>query len=197
MILLDFAAADDAPALLEVYGPYVRDTSVSFETSVPSEAEFRRRIGEISARFPYLVAREGDAVLGYAYAHPFGERAAYDWTVETSIYLRQDCRGRGVGRMLYTALLELLRRQGVHTAAAVITVPNEASFSFHEAMGFTCRGIIPDAGYKLGAWHPVAHFSLALGPAEPCPRPVRRVWDLTDRERTEILLSAARFPRKK
>ena len=105
VIALRFARPEDAPALLEIYRPYVEETSITFETQVPSEAEFCRRITEISSQFPYLVAEESGVLLGYAYAHPFHERAAYSWTVESSIYVSQAHRGRHIGTMLYRALL--------------------------------------------------------------------------------------------
>ena len=130
MITLRFARPEDADALLEIYRPYVEETAISFETSVPSREEFLRRITEISAFYPYLLAESDEQILGYAYAHEFGERGAFRWTVETSIYVRRDCRGAGVGARLYRALFELLRAQGMRTACAIITCPNDPSFAF-------------------------------------------------------------------
>ena len=164
MMRLRFASPEDAAALLEIYRPYVEETTVSFETEVPSLAEFRRRIAEIAVRFPYLVAEDASGILGYAYAHPFHERAAFQWFAEVSVYVRRDMRGKGVGRALYSGLLPLLRLQGIQTVCAVITIPNDPSLSFHKAMGFQQNGLLPDAGYKLGIWCSVAYLTRRLVP---------------------------------
>ncbi len=175
MIRLRLAREQDAAVLLGIYRPYVLETAVTFETEVPAEAEFARHIRDVSERFPYLVAEEAGQVLGYAYAHPFHTRAAYQWTAETSIYLRQDVRGRGVGKMLYTALLKLLAHQGIRRAVAVVTLPGEQSVGFHRALGFTLTGHLPGAGYKCGRWWDMGYLSLALGeegpPGEVTPFP--------------------------
>ena len=176
MIRLRFAQPEDAEALLEIYRPYVETTTISFETETPTAAEFAQRIISYSARYPYLAAVEDDVILGYAYAHAFHERAAYDFTAETSIYVSQTARGRHVGKALYTALLKLLTLQGVKNACAVITFPNIPSTAFHQAMGFEAGGVLPDFGYKLGDWHSVAYLWKPLGdkntppsPLIPCP----------------------------
>lgn len=172
MIRIRFAVPGDAAALLEIYQPYVEKTSISFETEVPSVAEFARRIAEYSARYPYLTVEEDGRLLGYAYAHAYHERAAFDWTVETSIYIAEDARGRHVGTALYDALLTLLTLQGVKTACAVITFPNIPSTAFHQAMGFDAGGILPDFGYKLGNWHSVAYLFKFLGERTDAPAPL-------------------------
>lgn len=166
------ACPEDAAELLEIYRPYVEHTSVSFETAVPNLAEFRQRIADTLENFPYLVAEENGQILGYAYAHPFHARAAYCWTVESSVYVRQDLRRTGVGRALYQRLFQLLKYQGVRMVCAVITVPNEPSMSFHEDMGFEIGGILPDFGYKLGHWHGVAYFYLRLKQKRTEPAPL-------------------------
>lgn len=174
---LRFAVPADAAALLEIYAPYVEKTSITFETEVPTADEFARRISAFSKTYPYLVAEENGKPVGYAYAHAFHDRAAYDWTVETSVYVAEDARGRHVGTALYRALLELLALQGVKNACAVITFPNIPSTAFHQAMGFEAGGILPDFGYKLGDWHSVAYLWKPLGdrsgqpvPLIPCPQ---------------------------
>ena len=104
MPVIRIATAEDAEALLAIYAPYVRDTAITFEYRVPSLEEFRRRIEATLEKYPYLALEDGGEILGYAYAAPFKERAAYDWAVETTIYLRPDARGKGCGRTLYEAL---------------------------------------------------------------------------------------------
>lgn len=191
MIVLRFARPEDAPALLEIYRPYVEETSITFETQVPSEAEFCRRITEISSQFPYLVAEESGVLLGYAYAHPFHERAAYSWTVESSIYVSQAHRGRHIGTMLYRALLPLLERQGVKNVCAVVTYPNDPSIGFHGALGFSQGGILPDFGYKLGAWHSVAYLYRSLDASSGTPGPIRPIHALNQDQVSRILADAA------
>ena len=105
----------DAPALAAIYAPYVRETAITFEYEPPDAGEFRRRLAAIAPKYPYLVAERDGEVLGYAYTSAFRTRAAYGWTVETSIYLRRDLRGNGLGQRFYHALEELSRAQGVRT----------------------------------------------------------------------------------
>lgn len=157
MICLRQATVADAGALLEVYAPYVTGTSVTFETKIPTLQAFSDRIREITDRFPYLIAEEDGVVLGYAYAHPYHERAAFHWTVETSIYVRMGVERQKIGTLLYEALLALLRLQGVHTACALITLPNDRSMAFHEKMGFLEGGSLPAVGYKFGNWYGLSY----------------------------------------
>jgi phosphinothricin acetyltransferase len=118
------------------------------------------------------VAEEDGVLLGYAYAHAFHERAAYGWVVETSIYVRMDARGQHIGTRLYGALLGLLKAQGVETACAVVTIPNEPSVGFHRRMGFQTGALLPQMGYKLGRWCGVAYLYLHLGTGAVPPEPV-------------------------
>ena len=113
------ARESDAEKLLEIYRPYVETTSITFETEVPTVAEFAGRIRETLTKFPYLVIEEDGEILGYAYAHPFHTRAAYGWTVESSVYLRRDVRHGHIGTLLYEALLERLERQGVRNVCEI------------------------------------------------------------------------------
>lgn len=169
MITLRFATVRDSAALVEIYRPYVERTSISFETETPSVAVFSGRIADFSEKFPYILAEEDGIALGYAYAHAFHDRAAYGWTVETSIYVAQQTRSRHVGKRLYQALLDLLTLQGIRNACAVIAIPNQPSLAFHKAMGFDTGGTLPDFGYKLGQWHSVVYLYKALGRGEPAP----------------------------
>lgn len=173
--MIRFASPRDAEELLEIYRPYVEQTTISFETQTPSCSEFRRRIADISGQFPYLVAQENGEILGYAYAHPYHERAAFRWTVESSVYVRRDCRGRHIGQALYGALLKLLQAQGVKVVCAVVTIPNEPSMAFHRAMGFVEEGLLRDVGYKLGVWRSVAYLSLRLGSPDLPPQELRPI----------------------
>lgn len=146
--------------MLAIYAPYVERTSVSFEYDVPSREEFHSRLHRVQSFYPWLVAEAGGRVLGYVYASRFHPRAAYDWSVETSIYLDEHVRGRGLGRRLYDALETCLKAQGVLTAYACIAhapEPDEyldhASILFHERMGYRLTGTFPNCGYKFGRWY--------------------------------------------
>ncbi len=173
------ATADDAPAVHAIYAPIVRDTAVSFEYEVPPIEEIGARIERaLAAGFPWLIAEQGGAASGYAYAGAFRARRAYQWAVETSIYIHPDRHRRGIGRALYARLLELLERQGYRSAYGGATVPNAASEALHLAMGFEQVGYQPRVGYKLGAWHDVVWWRRALGPEDGPPGAIRPVQEV-------------------
>ena len=172
------AEARDDAAMAEIYAPSVRERPVSFELEPPDAAEIGVRRQRVTAIFPWLVATDGETVLGYCYAGPFAERAAYRWSVTTTVYVRDGLHRRGIGRALYGELLPLLRRQGAVMAFAGITLPNDGSVGLHRAMGFEPVGVYPRAGFKLGRWWDVAWYGLALretgadeAPAELVPWP--------------------------
>lgn len=149
------ATAADVPAMLAIYDHFVRHTAVSFEYVTPNSEEFARRLADHTAQYPWLVWEEEGIVLGYAYAgRPF-ERAAYAWNAEISCYLAPEARGRGVGRQLYSAVEEILTRQGVRKVFAVVTSANGASLAFHKALGYREQARFCQVGYKLGAWYDV------------------------------------------
>jgi phosphinothricin acetyltransferase len=125
-----------------------------------------------------LVLEDGNALLGYAYASPHHERAAYQWSVSTAIYVSGAHQGRGVGRALYTTLFEILRYLGYFKATAGITLPNAASVGLHEAFGFTQVGVYRHIGYKLGVWHDVAWYEADVQPEAENPEPPRSIASL-------------------
>ena len=175
------AVPEDAAALLEIYAPYVLNTSISFEYEVPSVEEFTERIRDYSAKYPYLVAERNGRIAGYAYAHAYGVRAAYLRTVELSIYLRMDERGAGIGRMLYEELERILKLQNVQNMVAIITGPqseddpysNNDSPNFHRRMGFTKVGELHKCGYKFGRWYNIIYAEKLIGNHEEEPGPFR------------------------
>jgi L-amino acid N-acyltransferase YncA len=167
------AAEDDAEQVLAIYAPFCLNTPVSFETEPPTPAEMRRRIEKMSASFPWLVYEQEGRILGYAYASPHRERAAYRWSADVSAYISEGFRRKGLGRALYTSLLELLRLQGYYNALAGITVPNPSSVGLHESVGFRPLGIYTGIGYKCGAWHDVGWWQLALRERDGEPAPTR------------------------
>ncbi len=150
--MIRIATEADLPAMLEIYRPYVENTTYSFEYDVPCLKTFTRRFYDHIAQFPWLVWEEEGVVLGYAYAGAPWERAAYRWCAEVSIYLHPDIHGRGIGRRLYECLENLLRRQGYRMAYALITTENQGSVAFHEKLGYRFRTNFENCGYKHGKW---------------------------------------------
>lgn len=155
MFKIRFATENDAPEILDIYSPYVAYSPVTFECDVPRVYEMQRRINKINNTYPWLVCEKNGEVAGYAYASAFSERAAYNWSVEMSVYIREDCQRCNMASALYYAVIEILKLQGFCSAFARITVPNDKSVSFHKAFGFAEVGHLTKAGYKLGAWHDV------------------------------------------
>lgn len=160
--MVRLATAADTAGILEIYAPYVRNTSFTFETEVPSLEAFQERIQNTLKGWPWLVCELDGKVAGYAYATRHRERTAYQWSVESSIYIHDDYQRHGVGRSLYTPLLGLLRLQGIRNVYAVINLPNEKSVKFHESLGFTYFTTYEQVGYKLGKWKNVGWWRAIL-----------------------------------
>ena len=172
-VSLRSATAADIPAILEIYAPYVRDTAVTFETEVPTAADMDGRRSAIQSRSPFLVATDGDSLAGYAYASPHRARQAYQWAVESSVYVAPTAQRAGAGRALYRALLALLDAQGFAKVYAGISLPNPASETFHVEMGFTDIGVYRAVGFKAGAWTDVKwlEYTLTAATAKTPPAP--------------------------
>jgi len=168
------AGPADAEAIAAIYAPIVRDTVISFELEPPSADEMRVRVVSTLKLLPWLVSLdERGAVNGYAYAGRHRERAAYQWSVDTTAYVRADSRGRGVGKALYGALFEELAGLGYFQAFAGIALPNDASVGLHESVGFRPVGIYRNVGFKQGAWHNVGWWQRALHEPSANPLPPR------------------------
>jgi phosphinothricin acetyltransferase len=166
-------------SVLEIYRPFVEGSAVSFEISMPSADELAERFEKIASKFPFLVLTENNNVLGYAYASAHRERAAYRWCVETTIYMAASARGKGLGKMLYSALLNKLTERNFTLAYGLITLPNAASIKIHESCGFSNMALHKNAGYKLGQWHDVLWMEKTLAPfltlqPEPIFKPVEK-----------------------
>lgn len=174
----------DIPAVRDIYAPYVAETSVSFEYEPPTLEEFTARVERTLKRYPWLVCEENGEIIGYAYAGALGVRKAYQWSVELSIYVRQDRRRQGLGKYLYQTLLELLTAQGYIGAYGAVTQPNPASDRLHRKMGFERVGVWKDAGYKLGVWRDVGWYEKFLLPRTDNPsEPVS--WQELPQERVQ------------
>lgn len=165
MPTIRLAREADAPSVAGIYAPYCNDTVISFEEAGPTSDDMAGRIGRIGRTHPWIVLEDAGTIVGYAYASPHHERAAYRWSVSTAIYIGRGLHRRGAGRALYTTLFELLRHLGYYTATAGITLPNAASVGLHEEFGFTLVGVYRDIGHKMGAWHDVAWYQTTVQPA--------------------------------
>jgi phosphinothricin acetyltransferase len=177
------ARESDTPQMLSIYAPVVRETAISFELEPPAEDEFRRRVTDTLRRTPWLVCEERGDIAGYAYAGQYRARAAYQWSVEVSVYVSAAHRRRGVARALYASLFECLRVQGYYRAYAGISLPNAASVELHERLGFGSIGAYRSVGYKLGKWHDVGWWQLALRESGSSPSPPLPVQDMSDSPR--------------
>lgn len=152
-MLIRLASPDrDAAAVAEIYRPLVEETAISFEEVAPTPMEMAERIRATLDKTPWLVADAGEEIIGYAYAGPHRQRAAYRWSVDVSAYVADEWRGRGVGRALYERLLVLLGRQGFFNVYAGVTLPNDASLNLHQAVGMQPIGVYQKVGYKFGRW---------------------------------------------
>lgn len=165
------ALPSDGAALSAIYAPYT-ETAITYEYPAPTAEEFSARIAAISAHYPFIVCESDGRALGYAYSHRYRERAAYDWDTELSIYFDRAETGRGLGRPLYSALLDLLRLQGFVNIYGTVSAPNSASERLHESLGFTHVFTDYKTGWKLGKWHDLIFYRLQLAPAEGEPGPV-------------------------
>lgn len=159
-IAIRAATEADAAEIREIYTPYVTDTAITFDYEVPPVEEFAARITRVLKRYPYLVAEQEGHIVGYAYASAFRPRAAYDWAVETSIYLRQTCQRQGLGKKLYLLLEEILKKQQILNLYACIAYApiedrhlNNASVAFHERLGYKMIGHFSRCGYKYNTWY--------------------------------------------
>jgi phosphinothricin acetyltransferase len=172
------ATPEDAGAILAIYAPIVRDTAISFEVEPPTLVEMQARITQTLRHLPWLVCDRQGEVLGYVYASAHRARAAYQWSVDVTVYIHAEARRTGTGRALYTALLALLTRQGFSQCFAGITLPNPASVGLHESLGFQPVGVYRGVGYKLGAWHDVGWWQRGLQPEQRAPVPPTAFADL-------------------
>ena len=166
MTVIRDASGQDADAIAAIYNTYVLGSTATFEMDAVDAREMARRIEAVQdAGLPWLLAQDGDAVLGYAYASQWKPRAAYARTVETSIYLAAHACGAGLGKRLYVALLDRLRDSALHVAIGGIALPNAACVGLHEALGFAPVGRFREVGYKQQRWVDVGYWQLSLDAA--------------------------------
>lgn len=165
------ARPDDAAAILEIYHPIVRESPVTFEVEPPDEEVMARRIRQTLEYAPWLVWERDGRIHGYAHASHFRDRAAYDWTVEGSVYVAPEWRHTGVGRALFGELVDILRRQGYRNVLGIVALPNAPSVALLESLGFRWVGMLRGVGYKLGRWWDVGLWQLPLAEEKDHPSP--------------------------
>ena len=176
--MIRLARTEDAAAIRAVYAPYIA-TPITFETEVPSVQEMSDRIAATLPAYPWLVEERDGAILGYAYASQHRTRAAYRWSADVTVYVREGSHRQGLGRDLYRPLFDILRAQRFRAAFAGITLPNAASVGLHEALGFSAVGVYRTVGYKAGAWRDVGWWQLDLGGPAGAPEEPLAMADLS------------------
>ncbi|MCQ2553892.1 MAG: N-acetyltransferase family protein [Clostridia bacterium] len=177
---IEKVTAKDAAEILEIYKYYIDATAVTFDYDVPSVLEFEEKITRIAEKYPYIKAVENGKILGYAYANTFKDRRAYDWAVETTIYLDKDCKRLGIGRTLYAALEASLKNMGIKNLNACIAVPKDDndknlsndSYFFHKEMGYKLIGTFHDVGSKFGKWYDMIWMEKIIASHDPNPTDV-------------------------
>lgn len=169
-LTISIASHEDAQELLNIYSYYVKNTAITFEYDVPSLQEFQKRIDHTLKRYPYLIAKMDGDIIGYAYVSPFRVRKAYDWCVETSIYVKHDCCKLGVGKKLYLLLEDILKAQNITNMNACISSPIEEnqfldnnSIDFHKHLGYRYVGKFHQCGYKFHQWFDMVWMEKMIG----------------------------------
>ena len=162
MIAIRPARPEDAAAIAAIYAPFVIGGTVSFETEAPDARQMRARMAASDGLYPWLVAELDGRVAAYAYAARWRTRAAYDHTLESTIYVDKACAGRGIAKPLYLELLRELKSRGVHAVVGCIALPNDASVALHEKCGFVQVARFPQVGRKFERWVDVGFWQATL-----------------------------------
>jgi phosphinothricin acetyltransferase len=152
MFTLHYAKKSDYEAMLKIYRPYIEKTTISFEYTTPSLDVFTKRISALDDKYPVIICKNGDEVVGFAYGSPAFERMAYTWSADLSVYVREDMRGNGIGRQLMQSVLAVLKAQGYRKVYSLVTGENTASVAFHERLGFKIVAEFKEQGYKFNKW---------------------------------------------
>ncbi|WP_276132881.1 GNAT family N-acetyltransferase [Polluticoccus soli] len=187
------AAAADAAGMLNVYKYYVENTAYTFEYDVPSVEEFESRIRAVISGFPWLVCEIDDRIVGYAYAHKHRDRTAYQWSPESTIYIDRHYHGKGLARVLYETLFDILKLQGFFNVYAGVLSTNENSCAFHKAVGFEEIGLFRNIGYKHGKWHSNMWYQLHLRTHYAEPSIPTAFSEMKDSPATTAILNTANF----
>jgi len=174
MVEIRLATKNDAAEILEIYSPYILNTTISFETELPTVEQFQKRIEDCLQKYPWIVCVIEGRIAGYVYASKHREREAYQWTCECSVYIHDDFKGREMGKKLYELLFQILKLQQFRNVYAGITLPNDASIKLHEKCGFMKFAHYENIGFKFGNWHSVGWWKLQINEYDlPPPPPLK------------------------
>lgn len=170
--IIRFANLDDADDILKIYEKFIKETVVTFEIEVPSIESFQNRMKSIMDFYPWLVCEVDGEIAGYAYASKHGERAAYRWSADLSVYIGEKFHRHHLGTDLYDEVIQYLKKQGFCTVYAAISTPNPKSEAFHQSYGFHKIGEFKNVGHKMGKWLDVTWYDLQIAeysenPQEP------------------------------
>jgi len=174
-IELRYATIEDNYDILMIYEYYVLNTAITFECNVPTIAEMNDRMKNIQKKYPFLVALVDNNIVGYTYASDFRYKEAYQWSAESTIYLNKDSTGKGIGKILYQKLIDILKIQGYYNLFGGIALPNDPSIELHLKLGFTKIGTYKNIGYKHGHWHSTQWYQLVLNPYQNEPKPPQMI----------------------
>lgn len=191
-IKIRLAEESDCQEMLDIYAPFVKETTVSFEYEIPSYDEFKNRIIDVQKKYPWIVCVVDDAIAGYAYASPFNKRSAYEWSVDYSIYVSPTKHKLGIGTALYTCLTDILRFQGFYNAYAGVTSSNNKSENFHKSFGFKEVGTYHNAGYKFNNWHHVTWYEYQIADVENPPKKIKFIHEINFAEEIIFMFEEAK-----
>ena len=187
------ATLDDAESILKIYQYYVEKTAITFEWTLPTVEDFRSRMEKTFKKYPYIVALLNNEIVGYAYTGPFVGREAYDWSVETTIYLKENLTHKGLGKKLYQIIENISKAQNIINLFACIGYPEEDdeyltknSAQFHEHFGFKLIGKFDKCGYKFGKWYHMIWMGKVINEFKDKPEPVIPFPQLTSEKLLEL-----------
>lgn len=190
MIKLRIASSDDAEGVLSIYTPYVEETNVTFDYDVEEAKVFCQQIDEMTEEFPWIIAEHEGKIIGYSYAKKHRDRTAYNWCAESSIYVHEEYQGKGLAKILYEALLEILETQNTINVYSGIAQPNEGSTMFHIKMGYTPVGVYKKVGFKNNQWHDVLWVNRVLTKHPEAPKQYIKFSDPTIRSNAETIIKS-------
>ena len=185
--MVRLAVEEDVEDILEIYKPYVEETTISFEWETPAPDVFKSRFQTVTAQFPWLVYEEEGRIAGYAYPENVFQRKAYQWSVDMAVYIHPGDRKRGIGARLYRAVEELLKLQGYVNAYALVTQGNQASIAFHKAVGYTEVARFPHVGFKMGQWLEVVWLQKTLSECPSVPEIPKGIKEIDPEKVREIM----------
>ena len=162
LITIRPAGQDDLPRILSIYNHEVLHSTATYDTQPRTEEEHAQWFAHHDAAHPVLVAAARSTVYGWASLSRWSDRPAYDSSVEVSVYVAKEHRGKGIGRKLLAALVEEGRAHGHHALLGRISADNTVSIRLHEALGFSVVGLLKEVGFKFGRWLDVSIMELLL-----------------------------------